>query len=202
MNRFLAALAACLVLFTPALSLAQPATQPYLQPPTGAAVPAKGDASGNTKIVDQFPLPYQTYQEVLYNATMVITPAGSENLAAATWSTAHLYPIKSVRLRVRQHTIGAAGINGPLVVRVRGSYDGVAFTQLRWCIASLDSLVGTDTMQVKIWAQSAGTSPNGEVFKLAYADGSPIPHPYLQFAVVNRGSATDSVLIEVFGRQQ
>lgn len=203
MNRLLAALAACLVLFAPSLVLAQPAVQPYVQPPSGAAVPLKGDATGNLKVTEQFPAPYQIYQEVLFNSTIAAGSSASENLNPVIWTTAHLYPIKAVRLRVAGHTIGAAGVNGPLVVRVRGGWDGVNFAHIGLNLTmAADTLSAGDTLQYLVWSNAASPSPNGRWHKLAYADGTPLPFPYLQFALINRGSATDSVLIEVAGRQQ
>lgn len=204
MTRFVAALAACLVLFTPVFALAQPAVVPNYVNPSGTSVPGKADASGIPRVTEEYPHPYQTFNEVLYNSTAAAGISGGENLSAAVWSSAHLYPIKALRIRVDAHTIGAAGVNGPLIVRVRGSFDGVNYAHVGLNSSSADSVSG-DTLQFKIWAGVETTpivSPNGRWYKLAYGDGTPLPFPYLQFAIINRGSATDSVAIEAVGRMQ
>jgi hypothetical protein len=203
MNRFVAALAACLVLFTPALVIAQPAVQPYLKPPTGASLPQASDASGNAKTAEQFPREYQKSNSILYAST--ITASSAENVSAQVWTDASLYGMKWVRVRVSQHTIGGSGVNGPLIVRPKVSTDGgLTYTHMvnlsSNTVAGQDSLE-TDTLQLKIWTNATTALPNGVWYPLMGTGGQMLPFGAIQFAIINRGSATDSVTIEVAGRQ-
>lgn len=187
MNRFLAALAACLIL--PSIALAQPAVVPHADN-GNTKVPFKVDADGNLKITDE--TPYQLQNDLFIGASDTLGVAVTTGLKqiGLGWSVS---PFGDRVIRIKRKFAGTS--LDPCYLFIYGSDDNVAYYPVIGSGAWVASgQAGADTTKVKPYRlilPAVGSGTAGTLFYKLTLPSDVYPGRYLAI-FANRDSVTGS----------
>lgn len=187
MNRFLAALAACLIL--PSIALAQPAVVPHADN-GNIKVPLKVDADGNLKITDE--TPYQLQNDLFIGASDTLGVAVTTGLKqiGLGWSVS---PFGDRVIRIKRKFAGTS--LDPCYLFIYGSDDNVTYYPVIGSGAWVASgQAGADTTKVKPYRlilPAVGSGTAGTLFYKLTLPSDVYPGRYLAI-FANRDSVTGS----------
>lgn len=161
------------------------------------------DAQGILRVTEEYPNQFQTSAAPLMAS---VACANKTQVNSSTYDACSIYGRKWLRIQVATVIRDTTTIDkgqGPLVIRPEGSNDGVNFYPIMRVFhvqaAVLDSTF-CDTLQYNLWS-SNNSSLNAWYPLYDTQSGQPFPWRYLRIGVINRCAYSQTVSLEVAGRQ-